>query len=55
LEASSVFSRSKTASVRSGESTARRPRSLRVRPPFGPGLVRTRAWWTIDGRWTSAM
>ena len=55
MDAMRVFSRSKAASWRSGDSTWPRSRSspvaVRLRPP---GVVRTRPCSTTDGRWISA-
>ena len=51
FEAMSVFSRSKAARWRSGSSTWRRSRSSRCSPVRPPGVVRTRACSTTDGRW----
>jgi hypothetical protein len=53
LEAMSVFSRSKAAKCRAGSSTWRRSRSARFTTLRPPGVVRTRACCTTDGRWTS--
>ena len=52
FDAISVFSRSKAAKCRAGSSTWRRRRSSRFSPCRPPGVVRTRACSTTDGRCT---
>ena len=55
FEAISVFSRSKAARWRSGDSTWPRRRVARgLGPAAAPGVVRTRACSTTDGRWIVA-